>query len=64
MKPLSNNSARKHKSGNVALLGVLSRYLDFTDEAWIAAIKRNLPEALHHVNVEAYHAGKNSALPV
>jgi len=47
------------RSINVALLGVLSRYLKFSDEAWIAAIKRNLPEAIHEVNVQAFKLGKN-----
>jgi len=28
--------------------------LHFTDEEWIAAIKRNLPEALHAANIEAF----------
>jgi len=53
---------RNKKSINVALLGALGRHLTFSDEDWIAAIKRNLPEALHTSNVEAFHAGKSSAL--
>jgi indolepyruvate ferredoxin oxidoreductase beta subunit len=47
------------KSMNVALLGVLSRYLEFPDGAWLAAIKRNLPESLYEANVQAFHLGKN-----
>ena len=53
---------RNKKSINVALLGVLSRHLEFSDEDWIAAIKLNLPGTLHEANVEAFHAGKSSAL--
>ena len=51
---------RNKRSINVALLGALSRHLPFTDEQWIAAIKRNLPEAIHDVNVEAFRLGKSA----
>ena len=46
------------KSINIALLGVLSRRLDFTPEAWMAAIYRNLPEKLHEVNEKAFLLGR------
>jgi indolepyruvate ferredoxin oxidoreductase beta subunit len=49
------------KSSNVALLGILSKYLDFSDEQWTAAIKKNLPEKLHEANVEAFSLGKSVA---
>jgi indolepyruvate ferredoxin oxidoreductase beta subunit len=52
---------RNKKSINVALLGLLATYLDFSHEQWIAAIKRNLNEALHDANEEAYLIGKRSA---
>jgi indolepyruvate ferredoxin oxidoreductase beta subunit len=55
---VDENKLRNKKSINVALLGTLSRHLKFTDEEWIAAIKRNLPETLHAVNIEAFFAGK------
>jgi len=51
---------RNKRSINVALLGSLSRHLPFSDEQWIAAIKRNLPEAIHEVNVEAFKLGKSA----
>lgn len=51
---------RNKRSINVALLGALSRHLPFSDEQWIAAIKRNLPEAIHEVNVEAFQLGKSA----
>ncbi len=50
------------KSINVALLGTLSRHLKFSDEQWIEAIKRNLPEALHATNIEAFHTAKNAGV--
>lgn len=46
------------KSINIALLGVLSRHLNFTPEAWMAAIYRNLPEKLHEVNEKAFLLGR------
>jgi indolepyruvate ferredoxin oxidoreductase beta subunit len=46
------------KSINVALLGVLSRHLQFPVEAWTAALKRNLPEKLHDANLTAFSMGR------
>jgi len=57
---VDDSKLQSKKSINVALLGVLSRYLEFTDEQWIAAIKRSLPENLHESNIEAFLAAKNS----
>jgi len=47
------------KSMNVALLGVLSRYLEFREESWLAAIQRNLPDSIYDANVQAFRLGKN-----
>jgi indolepyruvate ferredoxin oxidoreductase beta subunit len=49
---------RNKKSLNVALLGVLSRHLEFSEEAWIAAIRRRLPEKLVEANLEAFALGR------
>jgi indolepyruvate ferredoxin oxidoreductase beta subunit len=49
---------RNKKCLNVALLGALSRHLDFPEEAWIAAIRRRLPEKLVEVNLEAFALGR------
>jgi indolepyruvate ferredoxin oxidoreductase beta subunit len=46
------------KSINVALLGVLSRHLPFSVEAWSAALKRNLPEKLHEANLRSFSMGR------
>ena len=50
---------RSKKSLNVALLGVLSRHLEFSEEAWIAAITRRLPEKLVEANLEAFKLGRH-----
>jgi indolepyruvate ferredoxin oxidoreductase beta subunit len=46
------------KSINVALLGLLSRHLQFSEEAWTEAIKRNLPEKLHEANLQSFSIGR------
>ena len=55
---LDESKLYSKKSVNVAMLGMLSRHLKFSDEEWVTAIKRNLPEALHEANVQAFHLGK------
>ncbi|MDR3793467.1 MAG: indolepyruvate oxidoreductase subunit beta [Terracidiphilus sp.] len=46
------------RSMNVALLGVLSRHLPFSDAAWAEALKRNLPEKLIEVNLKSFSIGQ------
>lgn len=48
------------KSVNVALLGILSQHLDIPLEIWEAAIKANLAEKHHRLNLEAFEAGRKS----
>jgi len=48
------------RSLNVALLGVLSRYLAFTVEQWQAAIRSNLAPKLHEANMQAFELGRQS----
>jgi len=51
---------RNKKSVNVALLGALSRRLEFSEEAWIEAIRRNFPETLLKPNLDAFHLGSGA----
>jgi indolepyruvate ferredoxin oxidoreductase beta subunit len=46
------------KSLNVALLGILSRHLPFSAEAWTAALERNLPAKLHEANFKSFSIGR------
>jgi indolepyruvate ferredoxin oxidoreductase beta subunit len=55
---IDESSLSNKKSINVALLGVLSRHLQFSVEAWSAALKRNLPERLHEANLMAFSIGR------
>ena len=45
---------------NVALLGRLSRYLDFPDSLWRDAIRSHLAQNLHEANLRAFELGRAS----
>jgi indolepyruvate ferredoxin oxidoreductase beta subunit len=57
---IDESKLRNKKSLNVALLGVLSRHLPFSEQEWLAAIRRILPEALHEANVQAFQLGRGA----
>ena len=57
---IDESSLPNKKSINVALLGALSRHLQFPVEAWATAVKRNLTEKLHEANLLAFSIGRNS----
>jgi len=46
------------RSLNVALLGVLSRQLEFSEACWREAIEAHLKPELHEVNWEAFRIGR------
>lgn len=48
------------RSINVALLGILSGYLDFDTDLWIQAIHANFPAKLHEVNEQAFALGRET----
>jgi Pyruvate/2-oxoacid:ferredoxin oxidoreductase gamma subunit len=50
------------KSGNVALLGVLSQHLDIAESVWLDAIRAAFPEKLHAANLQAFALGRNGIL--
>ena len=43
---------------NVALLGALSKYMDFSVDQWLNAIHQQLAERLHVVNERAFALGR------
>jgi len=49
------------KTVNVALLGVLSTHLDIPIPLWEEAIRANLAEKHHKVNIEAFQRGREAA---
>ena len=48
---------------NVVLLGTLSRYLKFEEQAWERAIRKHVPERFVDVNLEALRLGRASGSP-
>jgi indolepyruvate ferredoxin oxidoreductase beta subunit len=49
------------KSMNVVMMGALSKHLpEFSEDAWREAVKANLPEKLHAVNMEAFSVGRDA----
>jgi len=49
------------RSLNVALLGALSRHLEFPESLWLEAVRAALPERLHDVNEKAFRIGREKA---
>jgi indolepyruvate ferredoxin oxidoreductase beta subunit len=50
------------KSLNVALLGVLSTYLDIPDQSWLASLNECFPQKLVADNTQAFELGRRSGL--
>jgi indolepyruvate ferredoxin oxidoreductase beta subunit len=57
---LVGHKLRSDKSINVALIGALSRCLEFPEEAWIQAILAHLAPTLHQLNRESFQTGRNA----
>ncbi len=55
---IEESKLRNRKSLNVALIGCLSRHLEFSEEAWKSAILASLPEKLHVANLQAFAIGR------
>ncbi|KPK77271.1 MAG: pyruvate ferredoxin oxidoreductase [Phycisphaerae bacterium SM23_30] len=51
-----------HRSINVALLGVLSKYMDIDENLWMQVIRQNLPEKLHDMNEKAFALGREGKI--
>ena len=47
------------KALNTMMLGAISRYVDIPVETLLEALKANLPEKLHEMNVELFDLGRN-----
>ncbi len=45
---------------NVALLGALSKHMDFSVGQWLDAVRQQLPERLHAVNEKAFSLGRGT----
>lgn len=47
------------KAVNVALIGVMAKSTDFSQEEWLDAIKETVPEKFVDVNIKAFNEGYN-----
>ena len=52
------NEAGTAKAVNLVLMGRLSKYFDFTEEEWMDAIEKSVPEKFLEVNKKAFLLGK------
>ena len=48
------------KALNTMMLGAISKHIEIPVETIIEALKANLPEKLHEMNVEMFNLGRNS----
>ena len=58
---LAGRTLRSGKALNVALLGALSRHLDFSEELWTQALRDNLAPKLIDINLQAFAIGRDAA---
>lgn len=55
---IDESNLENRRSLNVAMIGILSKHLNIDKSHWIKAIKKNLPEKLHEVNMRAFEQGR------
>ena len=53
-------AAGSAKAVNLVLLGRLSRYFDFTEDEWMAAIEKSVPEKFLELNKKAFRMGQSA----
>ena len=53
-------SAGSSKAVNLVLMGRLSRYFDFREEEWLAAIEASVPQKFLEMNKKAFALGRNA----
>ena len=53
------NEAGSSKAVNLVLMGRLSKYFDFTEEEWMAAIEASVPPKFLELNKKAFSLGLN-----
>lgn len=58
---LGGRTLRSSKALNVALVGALSRHLDFTEALWTQALRANLAPKLLDLNLEAFATGRGAS---
>ena len=56
---LAGRKLKSEKSINVAMLGALSRHLEFPETVWTESILNHLAVKLHAMNLEAFATGRS-----
>lgn len=54
------NEAGTSKAVNLVLMGRLSKYFDFTEDEWMDAIEKSVPEKFLEINKKAFMLGKGT----
>lgn len=54
------NEAGTSKAVNLVLMGRLSKYFDFTEEEWMDAIEKSVPEKFLEINKKAFKLGRET----
>ena len=52
--------AGSSKAVNIVLMGRLSKWFDFPEEQWLAAIEESVPPKFLKMNKKAFHLGRNA----
>lgn len=52
--------AGSSKAVNIVLMGRLSKWFDFPEEQWLAAIEESVPPKFLEMNKKAFHLGRNA----
>lgn len=50
--------AGSSKAVNIVLMGILSKYFDFTEDEWISAIESSVPQKFLELNKKAFALGR------
>ena len=53
------NEAGNIKTANVALLGLLSKYMELSEQKWLDALNAVIPKKVIDVNLKAFNKGKD-----
>jgi indolepyruvate ferredoxin oxidoreductase beta subunit len=60
VKDIDMDALENKKTLNIVLCGLLSTYLELSEEAWLKAVKQFLPEKLHELNERSFQMGRES----
>jgi indolepyruvate ferredoxin oxidoreductase beta subunit len=59
VKDIDMEQVENKRTINIILCGLLSSYLDFSEEAWLKAVRKFLPAKVHELNERAFKTGRS-----